>query len=112
MIMTADDRTLLQISPAYLAELRKRVTAVGVQAVADKAGMSRTALWAALKDRKPDAGAYRGRASYRTVDRARLALAALSPDDDPMPPPFVAVDGPRSPSWRLARAAMRPTKRR
>lgn len=93
---------VLTIDPEYVAELRRRVEAAGVLKVAKKARMSRTTLWAALADRKPQDG-NRARASYGAVERARLALAALDPDGEPMPPPFLPVGGPRSPTWKLAR---------
>ncbi len=102
MIMTDDDRALLRIDPGWLAELRRRCEAAGVTAVAKRARMSRTTLWAALTDRKPRPDdTNQARASYKAVERARRALAALVPDD-PMPPPFIAVGGPRTMTWQLA----------
>jgi hypothetical protein len=103
MIMTDDDRALLRIDPGWLAELRRRCEAAGVTAVAKRARMSRTTLWAALTDRKPrPAEANQARASYKAVERARRALTALTPDDAPMPPPFLAVGGPRTMTWQIA----------
>lgn len=82
----------VHLAPAYLAELRARVEAVGIGAVAEAAGLVRQTLWRQLSGRSgrnpnPDA-----------VERIRRALAAVAPGEV-MPPPLVAVRGRAHHAW-------------
>ena len=80
------------IAPSYLADLRRRVTAAGVVAVASAAGMSRQTCWRAL------GGDDGRRPSVDAVERIRRALAKVAPEAAP-PPPIVAVRSADHHAW-------------
>lgn len=80
------------LDPAYLADLRARVTAVGFVAVM-RAGVPRQTLWRTITpdaDRPP---------SVDSVERVRAAIAKADPDGPAVPPPFVAVRGAAHAAW-------------
>lgn len=77
----------VKIHPSYIRELRARVEAVGVVAVARAAKVDRRTVWRHLsggEGRRPSASA---------IESIRLAVAGLQPDTAPMPPPIVSVRG-------------------
>jgi hypothetical protein len=82
------------ISPSYIAELRARVESVGVNAVAQAAGLVRQTLW-----RQLTAGSGRN-PNPDGIERIRRALAAVAPDEA-MPPPLVEVRGRSHHAWIL-----------
>lgn len=90
------------IAPEYLAELRARVEAIGMSAVADAAGLARQTLWRQL------AGGNGRKANADGVERIRRALAKLDPDATPMPPPIVAVRGLAHHGWIELAASLDP----
>ena len=82
----------VHLAPPYVTELRARVKAVGIGAVAEAAGLVRQTLWRQLSGRggrKPNPDA---------VERIRRALAAVAPGEA-MPPPLVAVRGRAHHTW-------------
>ena len=82
-----------ELDPAYVAELRARVDALGFRAVARAGGMGLATLWRVLS---PDAD------QHPTVDaaeRVRAAIAKVDPDGPPIPAPFVAVRGAAHAAW-------------
>ena len=84
----------IEIHPAYLAELRQRIeTGPGFGAVADAAGMSKTTLWRVLH------GGGQRRVTADAVERARLGLAFLQDNVEPMPPALLSVQGPVHQAW-------------
>ena len=91
----------IDVDPAYLAYLAERARALGIQAVVDESGLSRTSVWAAITDRKPR-GKQGQRPSYGVVMRIRDAVLALDPHGPRIPEPFIRVGGPDSASWRAA----------
>jgi len=79
-------------APAYIAELKARVEAVGINVVAEAAGVVRQTLWRQLtmgsgRNPNPDG-----------IERIRRALAAVAPGEA-MPPPLVEVRGRAHHDW-------------
>ena len=83
----------VKIAPEYIAELRARVEAVGVLAVAKATGLARGTIWRQLTEgegRRP---------SPDGIERIRLAVTKLDPKGPPMPPPLIAVRGGVHHAW-------------
>lgn len=102
------------IAPSYLRELRARVVALGIVAVARAGGMSRHTAWRALtggQGRRPNADA---------IERIRRAVGKLEPDRPPPPPAIVSIRGANHAGWvaladkldedELARAVASPAR--
>lgn len=91
----------VEIHPAYLAELRRRIeSGPGFGALAEAAGMSRATLWRLLNE----GGGQRITAD--AVERVRLALAFFDEQTTPMPPPVVSVQGSVHHAWIAIGEAM------
>lgn len=92
-----------ELAPEYVAELRRRVDALGFRAVARASRMGLGTLWRVLTP---------GAEPPTTVDatnRVLEALAMLDPEATAMPPPVVSVLGEGHHRWsafgaELARA--------
>lgn len=81
------------LHPAYLAELRERVDAIGFRAVARAGGMGLATLWRVLApgaDRPPTLDA---------AERVRAAIAKADPSGPPVPAPVIAVQGAAHAAW-------------
>ncbi len=92
-IMSPPTKYPIKIAPSYLDELRKRVEAIGVVAVARAAGLARGSVWRQLAggdDRKPTASA---------IESIRRAVVKLDPNGPPVPPPIVSVRGRSHGAW-------------
>ena len=86
--------TRVALHPAYLAELRRRVDALGFRAIARAAGMGISTLWRVLEPSKAD--------QPTTVDaalRVRDAIANLDPSVPPLPDPVAGVRGAAHHAW-------------
>ena len=83
----------IKIAPTYLRELRARVAAIGVVAVARTAGLGRKTVWRHLS------GGEGRRPSPSAIESIRLAVSKLQPDASPMPPPTVSVRGSDHFAW-------------
>lgn len=83
----------VKVAPEYVAELRARVEAIGVLAVAAETGLARGTIWRQLTDGPGK------RPSLDGLERIRLAVTKLDPRDGPMPPPTVAVRGRVHHDW-------------
>lgn len=92
-----------ELAPEYIAELRRRVDALGFRAVARAGGMGLATLWRVLQpaaDRP---------ATVDATNRVLAAIAKLDPDAGVMPPPVTSVLGTGHHQWtsvgaELARA--------
>lgn len=83
----------IPLHPAYLAELRVRVDAIGFRAVARAGGIGLATLWRVLTpgaDRPPTLDA---------AERVRAAIAKADPDGPPVPAPVCAVQGAAHAAW-------------
>lgn len=81
------------LAPAYVAELRARVNAIGFREVARTGGMGLATLWRVLSvdaDQPPTLDA---------AERVRAAIAKADPNGPAMPPPVIAVRGAAHAAW-------------
>lgn len=81
------------LAPAYVAELRARVNAIGFREVARTGGMGLATLWrvlAADADQPPTIDA---------AERVRAAIAKADPRGPAVPPPVIAVLGSAHAAW-------------
>lgn len=81
------------LAPAYVAELRARVNAIGFREVARTGGMGLATLWRVLSadaDQPPTLDA---------AERVRAAIAKADPNGPPTPPPVIAVLGSAHAAW-------------
>ena len=83
MSPTTAQKHPVKIAPSYLRELRARVEAIGVVAVAAAAGIDRRTIWRHVS------GGEGRRPSPSAIETIRLAVSKL--DGAPMPPPTVSV---------------------
>jgi hypothetical protein len=85
--------THVEIAPAYVAELRRRVNAIGFREVARVGKMGLATLWRVLAD---DADQH---PTLDAVERVRAAVAKAAPDAPPVPPPVLAIEGAEHAAW-------------
>ncbi len=84
---------VVPIAEEYLAELRARVEAVGLVALAKVAGISRKTVWRTISG---EAGR---RPTIEAITVIVAALAKLEPKGARMPAPVVAVRGTDHEAW-------------
>lgn len=92
-IMSPPTKYQIRIAPEYVRELRARVEAVGVVAVARAAGLARKTVWRQVT------GAIGTHPTPSTIEAIRRAVAKLEPAAAPPPPPLVAVRGRAHYAW-------------
>lgn len=85
--------THVEIAPAYVAELRRRVNAIGFREVARVGKMGLATLWRVLADDADRAP------TLDAVERVRAAVAKAAPDAPPAPPPVLAIEGASHAAW-------------
>lgn len=83
----------VRISPLYVGELRARVEAIGVVAVAKAAGLARGTVWRQVR------GGEGHKATPSAIEAIRRAVDKLDPQAEPTPPPLVAVRGRVHGAW-------------
>ena len=82
-----------EMDPAFVAELRARVEAIGFRAVARAGRMGLATLWRVLAieaDQPPTLDA---------IERVRAAVRKADPEGREVPPPFVATRGSAHAAW-------------
>lgn len=92
-LMTPPTKYPIRIAPEYVSELRARVEAIGVLAVARAAGLTRKTVWRQVT------GAVGTHPTPSTIEAIRRAVAKLQPDAAQPPPPLVAVRGRAHFDW-------------
>ncbi len=93
-------KSVLAPSPAYAAELRRRVErGPGATLVAKHLGASRVTIWKLFVDP--------AHSTIETAERVRQALAELEPHTEPPPPPAVAVIDQLDHNWITAGRELR-----